>query len=350
MLAGDLADDTFNDYIIELQNLSDGMGPNADVAAIGPDHFSAYLTQLKAERKLGPHRLATVIRYVRALFNYAAKQGWIKTPDGQPRAVVFGADFVPPNTDPDAIAARKIRNGEDVDDDLIYTGEMIDWMIEHAPRQFKAMILVMINCGMGPSDLAKLKWSHIDLESGRLSMRRGKNGIRRECYLWKRTRKALRSLLTLKHTAVDIKANGSAALVFRTRRNKPFVWRERIMKDNRVIKVKRHNSISITVGRLVKKGKQAKVIPENAKLTAYNFRHAYFTYAENHPDLNAVHRTMGHALHGMGRRYKRKPFPQPRLKRVAMRVLRSVWPKPTKPARDPIPTMRLVGVEDEAVA
>lgn len=352
LLAGRLADETFNDYRYELQKLADFMGVTAQVAAIGPDHFAKYAAHLasKSGRELGPHRQAAAIRYVRAFFNYAARQGWIKDDRGQPKAVQFGAGFSPPSTDPDAIAAQKIHLNEEPDDDPIFEPDQIKWLLERATPLFRAAILLSLNCGMGPSDLGKLRWKNIDMESNRLSMRRGKTGTRREAYLWKRTRRALERVRSLKHCKAAIERDGDEAFIFLTRRGLPVVRRERIMDGDKVKKTKVSNAVSITFGRWVTEAKEAGIVPSRHKLTYYNLRHTYYTHAENHQDLNAVNRTMGHALAGMGRRYKRKPLPLSRLKAVAKRVHRAMFPRPKSPTTKPESSQRPIPAAGDAAA
>jgi integrase len=342
LLAGDLADETFAGYLQELQWFTDVVGAGAKAAAVKPDHFAAYAKHLVSSRKLGVDAQARVIRYVRSLFNYAAGQGWIG-------AVVFGAGFVPPNTDPEAKAVRRMRAGGGVQEDPIFERHQIDWLVEHATPTFKAMILLGLNCGIGLSDLAKLTWKNIDLETGRLSSHRGKNGIRREAYLWKKTRKALLRIRSLRQNKKAIATHGDDALVFITRKGLPFMRRERIMDGDRVKKIKFSNAISITFGRLVKAAKKDGVKGLEG-LSFYNLRHTYRTHADNCLDSRAVDRTMGHATPGMGKRYVRRPFKMFRLKKVAKVVYRCIWPRPKATKPEPAQQEMRIAGDDHAAA
>ena len=318
LLAGRLADETYRDYTAELQCLADLVGPYAKAAAMRPEHFAKAMVHLRDVRKLGTHRLATSIRYIRAAFNFAAKSGWIPAP-------IFGPVFRPPSTDPDAIAVEKGRKGGDTEDEPIYTPEQIAWMLANAPRQMRAIIMLMLNTGMGASDVAKLRWRNIQGE--RLTLRRGKNGIRREAYLWRRTRDALDDVKKLKHTKKALSTEGNDAHVFLTRHGLPYVRRTRVMDGGKLVKTKFANAIATNIGKLVRKAKAKGVIPEGKKLSAYNFRHSYRTAADNCVDLNAVLRTMGRKLYGQSdARYVRGPFKLRRLKTVALTVKKILLP------------------------
>lgn len=322
-----IADETFCDYQREIDEFVNVVGPNAIAKAIGPAHFTAYFNHLIAGRKLGPHRLGTAIRYIRALFNWAVKNGHLPP-------VVYGTEFVPPNTSPEALAVQKARSGDDAQDDPIFERDVIEWLLNRATPPFRAMILLTLNCGIGPSDIARLKWKHI--KGRRLSLRRGKTGIKREAFLWRKTLDALERVKTLKHSRLAIEKEGVDALVFLTRKNHPYVRRERLMQGEKVVKIKIQNSISITFSRWMKEAREAGVIAAVIKLTYYNLRHTFRTHADNCPDTNAVKRSMGRPIDGSDRRYIRRPMKLRRLKRVAVIVKHCIWPT-QKPKLDQQP-------------
>lgn len=314
---GKIADETFIDYRHELNGLVNLMGAGAIASKIGPAHFTAYHRHLAEVRKLGPHRMATAIRYVRAAFNWATKNGLLPTP-------IYGTEFVAPDTSPEAISMSKARGGKDAEDDPIFSTHQIDWLLNRATPNFKAMILLTLNTGIGPSDLAKLRWRHI--KGCRMSIKRGKNGIKREAYIWEKTRLALAKVRTLKHSREATGHDQDEALIFITRKGLPYIRRERTLKDGKIIKTKVSNAISITVGRWIKEAKAAGIIPVNLKLTYYTLRATFRTHADNCPDVLAVRRVMGRAIQGSDRRYVRGAMKIKRLKRVVLTVKHCIWP------------------------
>lgn len=327
LLAGHLSDEQFKDYTRDLLAFTGLVGVSAQVEALTPEHFAKYADHLRNKssvsdptaRGLGPHAFKRTVANIKAMFNYAAGEGWIKSP-------AFGNAFKAPDTTPEGLALVKMRRGEKVEE-LIYEPDQIAAVLKIARRTFRAMLLLGLNGGMGPSDIGRLKWEDIDFGSGRLSTYRGKTGVRREFYLWKKTRKALLALTR------------KGELVFYTRNGKAYVRRERVMKDGRVSKVRVTNAITGPFGELLKRAKVA-------GLTFYNLRHTYRTHADNCVDTAAVDRTMGHALKGAARNYRRKPLELARLKRVAMTVHKRVFPKPKNVKATPQtvqPALRIVG-------
>jgi hypothetical protein len=129
MLAGDLALTTYRGYLTELEEFANTVGTGATVAAIRPEHFSAYAKHLMAERKLGRHSRRRTLSYVKAMLNWGSGMGFYPPP-------TYGNDFVAPDTRPDAIRQAKAREGKPDYSRRIVTGDEIDQMVNWFGHRF----------------------------------------------------------------------------------------------------------------------------------------------------------------------------------------------------------------------
>ena len=320
MSTGELSAATYGDYVRELRLFTSTAGIQGLVAAMKPDHFAAYAKHLSVKRKLGPHARKRIIAYVKAMFHWGAAMGLHAAP-------TFGRDFRAPDTSPAATRKRKAREGEADHSDRILTGDELDRLLSVAPPQFRALILVGVNCGLGPADLGRLRWRDIDMGTGELDMPRGKTGADRRGYLWKRTRRALERVQTLKHNRLAIKRDGQDALVFVTRKGLPMYREVETFKTddsgNKVSSgVKVSQAVSITFGRLVERAKLAGV-----GVTFYRLRHTFKTLGKQANDRDALDLAMGHIQPGIGKVYDHEEIGLDRLRRVSVAVKRRLWPK-----------------------
>lgn len=327
---------TLGDYMRELQAFSNAVGCNVQAASLRPEHFAEYSRLLvqggrplpSGEKggKLGRHARKRIIRYIRAMLNWGAGNGWYPAP-------TYGNEFKAPDTSPDAMRQAKAREGREDHSERIVTGEEIDKLVAEATPLFKAIILLGVNCGLGPADIGRLRWRHIDVDTGMLKFPRGKTGTRRVGYLWKRTRAALARVATLKHNRQALEQKGQEALVFITRKGLP-IYREQLVGG----KLHIDNAISITVGRLARRLGMAGV-------THYRFRHTFKTVGKRAKDADALNLMMGHKDSTTGKVYDHEDIHFSRIKRVAVKVKKGLWPKPAGKQRQ---AMRLVGSEGEA--
>jgi len=334
--AGKLSSETLRDYIRELDLFADFLVQNklgqVRVVALRPEHFAAYATHLVSSRRLSPHAEKRTKAYVKACFNWGSGNG--KYPPVQ-----FGTAFESPSTTPEAIRQYKARLGKADNSRRVLTGAEIDAITALATPSFKGMVMVSVNCGLGPKDLARLTWRHIDLESGKLDMARGKTGIERQGYLWKRTRDALLRVRTLKHNAVAIEKHGEDALVFITRKGLPYYRVEEIIKDGRLGGFAVKQAVSTTFSRLAR---QAKV----SGVTLYRLRHTFKTMGKKARDHDALNLMMGHRERTTGSIYDHEDIEFRRVKRVALKVKGRLWPKPRREdGLKPGQTMRIVGAD-----
>ena len=319
MLAGDLSPRTYGDYLQECQAFANAVGTGAVVAALKPEHFAAYNKQLVEKRQLGRHARKRTIAYVKAMLNWGAGNGLYPAP-------TYGNDFVAPDTSPDAMRQAKAREGKKDYSKRIVTGEELDKLVEVARPQFKAIVLLGVNCGLGPADVGRLRWRHINMDTGELNMPRGKTGTERRGYLWKRTRECLRRVQTLKHNRIALEREGQESLVFVSRNGgRPMYREQEIIEDGVSVGVKVDQAISITFRKLVQKA-------ELVGVTYYRLRHSFKTLGKKAKDRDALNLMMGHRDRTTGEVYDHEEIEFPRIKRVAVVVYRKLWPKQQREA------------------
>src|SRR5439155_27172223 len=117
----------------------------APACALRPEHFSAYARHLVERRKLGRHARKRVLTYINTFLRHGVKNGWITMPNA-------GTDWVAPATDRDSMRMAKARAGAKAFSDRIVKGKEINVLLARSQPAFKAMILLGVNCGLGPAD------------------------------------------------------------------------------------------------------------------------------------------------------------------------------------------------------
>jgi integrase len=318
--AGDLSPYTLRDYNAEIARFVNTVGPNAEVAKLQPTHFLAYADKL-VEWKLDRHARKRVIAYIKAMFNWGAGGNLIPPP-------VFGTRFTAPSTTPEAISKSKARAGKKDHSKRIIAGGEIDKLLERSTPQFKAIILLALNCGLGGADIGRLRWRDIDMATGKLSMPRGKTGAARVGYLWKKTRERLERVMTLKHNRLALAKEGQEALVFISRKGLP-MHRESVTKEG----VKTSNAVSYTFSKMAKElGLEG--------VTFYRLRHTFKTLGKKAKDRDALNLAMGHIERTIGAIYDHEEISFSRIRRVARKVYRRLWP--VEKGGHTAPVMRLV--------
>jgi integrase len=326
--SGSLSLPTYGGYIEECGAFTEWATPSIQVSALKPDHFTAYHNdQLVAGRKLRAKARKRTMAYVKRMFNWASGNV------GGCPAVEFGDGFKAPNTTPEALRKEKTRFGLKDHSKRIVTGEEIDKLVALANPNFRAIILLAANCGLGPADIGRLQWDHFDMETGKLDFPRGKTGSDRKGYLWQRTRDAIRRASETKYAKLE-RAKGNKT-VFITKKGLAYYREQPIVTAGKVVGVKVDNAISITFGRLVRK-------LDMEGVTMYRLRHTFKTLGKKARDPDALNVAMGHVERGTGATYDHEEISYKRIKRVALKVKGRLWPKP-KEAGQSNGTMRLVG-------
>jgi integrase len=217
--SGELSKTTLGDYLREVKAFVAFQKPFTPAGGLKPEHFSAYMRHLVEERKLGRPARKRVRAYVTAFLRFGAQNGWMVMP-------ATGSDWVAPATDQDSMRQAKARLGLKDHSDRVLTGEEITRLLDRANPTFKAMILLGVNCGLGPADIGRVRWNMIDLKTRTLCFPRPKTGTIRVGCLWKKTRDALLRVRTLKHNQLALERDGDSALVFVTRTGLAY-YRER---------------------------------------------------------------------------------------------------------------------------
>lgn len=321
--AGELSPATLGDYLREVEAFVAFQKPGTPPGGLRPEHFSAYVNHLVTVRQLGRHARKRVRAYIMAFLRYGAGNGWFTIP-------TTGVDWAAPATDPDSMRQARARAGIADYSDRIVTGQEIDQLLARSSPTFRAMILLGVNAGLGPADLGRLRWEVIDLARRRLIFPRFKSGVPRACFLWKRTCNALLRVRELKHNRLALEGEGEKALVFVTRRGRPYYQEREVfadvvingVKSRKLVGVSVRNSISITFGRMANQLKLE-------GLALYRLRHTCGTLGRRARDSEALNLVMGHKVAGIPEVYNHEPIPWRRIRRVAKVVFRGLWPRVT---------------------
>ena len=340
--SGELSRTTLGDYMREVQALVAFQKPLTPAGGLRPEHFSAYMRHLVEERKLGRLARKRVRAYVTAFLRFGVQNGWMVMP-------ATDTDWVAPATDPDSMRQVRASLGLADHSNRILTGKEIRRLLHRATPTFRAMILLGVNCGLGPADLGRLRWNMIDLRTRTLRFPRPKTGTERVGYLWKKTRDALIRVRTLKHNRLALERDGDSALVFVTRKGLPY-YREREVHAKvavnggstmKVVGVTVDNAISLTFSRMARELKLDGV-------TFYRLRHTLKTIGKRARDREALDLMMGHKDPTIGKVYDHEEISWSRIKRVARVVYCRLWPKIKRKEdkRPGAPAMKIAGAVD----
>lgn len=330
----------YRDYMREVQWFVGRVGEQAVVNALRPADFSVVakllITGDDSRKAQGNHARKRIIALIKAMFRWGEANG-LHNP------INFGTDFVGPDTTPEGLRKARARAGKRDNSRRLVTGEEIDKLLERSQAQFKAIVLLSINTGMGPADLGRLRWHQLDLDSRYCpSLPRGKTGNDRAGFLWKKTVQALRRVTTLKHNEAAIQEKGQDALVFISRKKLPMYRETEVIRDGKSVGVKIDNAISGTFSKMAKELGLAGV-------TQYRLRHTFKTLGKKARDPEALQFMMGHKDRSVGKIYDHEEIATQRIRRVAKVVYKRLWPKPKRLAGT-TPGLRLADASREEAA
>lgn len=170
---------------------------------IGPKKMLAHLKSADYERwraelnqTNGPVSVANHVRKVRTFLGWCVDENIIK------QMPVTKALKKPTRAQ---LRLERARRGS-----KMFEAAEIRKLLKFVPFQMKAMILLGINAGLGPTDLAKLKSEHI--VDGWLMYPRSKTGVERRIPLWKETQEALSDVIRPQDDLVFRTATGRPCL------------------------------------------------------------------------------------------------------------------------------------------
>ena len=173
---GEFSPHTWEAYSAVCDELLAAFGARRLLTDLLPEDFQ----QLRAKwaEKWGPVRLGNEINRARVVFNYAYKNRLVPAP------ILYGEGFRRPSR-------KVLRLARAEKGPRMFEAAELKKMINGAGQPMKAMLLLGINAALGNADIARLRFSALDLKAGWLDYPRGKTGIMRRCPLWPETVKAI---------------------------------------------------------------------------------------------------------------------------------------------------------------
>jgi integrase len=265
VLAGDLSATHHNDQIGSLSKLMSFLGKGRRIKSISTLDLQNYKRGLQSAYG-SAHRLNLHVGAMKAMFHWARRN-----------------DILQHIPNIDAVSRGKIVHQEM----YIFSSEQIKKLLSLTSTKVRAMILLGLNCGFGCTDCARLKWTDLDLENGRVQLARNKTGVPRNLPLWPETIQALK------------KVPRSGQLVFYTAEGHPWVRASPKTMTDGSRRYTTVNAVASMFSRLLKK---ARINAPNGT-GFYTLRRTAATLAARSGDPFAVQRLLGHVDLTMATRY-----------------------------------------------
>lgn len=269
--SGELGQRMFDEYRQTCDLLIAAFGKNRPVDDVATEDFGSLRAEMA--QRWGPTRLGNTITRIKGVFKFGFDNGLIKQP------IRYGSEFDKPGK---AVLRRhKAANGKNM-----MEVDAIRRLLDAAPVQIRAMLLLGLNCSFGPTDCATLPLDVLDLDGGWLDYPRPKTGIERRCPLWQETIQVLREAVDQRPEPRQERAKG---LIFITVRGRQWI------SDNAA------HPVTASVIALMKD-----VGVHRRGLGPYTMRHVFRTIADAARDPVAIDRIMGHSDNTMGARYRER--------------------------------------------
>ena len=284
--AGELSPRTFVDYYRDCERLVRFFGRDRLVDSITRDDVK--LLRKHLARGVNPETLSGRVGVTRSIFKFAYEEELVDKP------IRFGKDLKRPDR-------RLLRRSRAEAGRKHFQASEIRTLLDAAPLQLRAMILLGINCGLGNLDVAALPVNCIDIEHGWIDYPRAKTGVRRRCPLWPETVKAIVAVQEGRK-AVRVKPKPeSHGLLFVTRKGHPFVRSAAKVSPDGRPHVIEHDAIATTLKRIM--GRHGITM---RGLGFYGLRRSFETIGAETGNQVAVDHIMGHVPHAsdMGAVYR----------------------------------------------
>lgn len=306
--SGEISYQHFKDIERTLTSLSVFIGPKA-IAGLTSENYGAWRAHVATTN--GPVALGNHIMRVRAFLNWCRREKII--------SALPECDALKKPSRAQLRRARAERGSR------MFTPKELRRLLTCAGPQLRAMILLGLNAGLGPNDLAQLRTRH--LQDAWLNYPRPKTGVERRVPLWPETREALAAVI---RTGDDT--------VFRTQQGHPWTCKSKSGTGSPISQ--KFTKLCQGVG-VHKPGRGF-----------YSLRHVCQTIGEESGDHPAIEYILGHAppADDMAAVYRER-MSDKRLFRVVKHIRRwlhpqkidkRLWSEPSK-ATDK-PTGSLVGV------
>lgn len=281
----ELTQRSFDKYKDGCERLLESVGKHRAASDLGPPDFAELRARLA--RRYGPVSLANHIQTIRSVFKHAYDEALLDRPTrfgkfSKPRAKVMRE-------------ARIAKGPQD------FTAHEIRQLLKASTLNMRAMILLAVQGGFGPTDCAQLTTQAVDLRAGWIDWPRSKTATHRRIPLWPETQEAIVEAIASRPYESD--------LVFIGRRGETYQCD--------------------TGGYRVAQEFKRVAAKAGVSKTFYCGRRTFQTQGEESRDLPAVQSIMGHIPPetNMSALYRQR-ISDDRLRAVVNTVRDWLWPSP----------------------
>ncbi|XZE53013.1 hypothetical protein SH139x_004725 [Planctomycetaceae bacterium SH139] len=173
---GELVQKSWNVYQRVGQLILRVMGESRSAEDVDQEDFAKLRAEMASRMDLVS--LANEVVRCRVVFNYGWKTKMLRQPPDY--GLDYGLAFAKPSK-----KALRINLGKNPK--KLFRVTELRALIYAADPQLRAMVLLAINCGLGNTDCAQLRFGHLELARGWLEYGRPKTGVDRKAKLWPET-------------------------------------------------------------------------------------------------------------------------------------------------------------------